>query len=182
MMFMTAKVDFKKIGLVLVILAAVITCLVLLFSGDSTPSAEPAGIAENDGRVRFLSECGWEVAPEPAQSGEVRIPGNPGEVFLRYNDLQKTQGYDLTRYGDRNVMRYVYEVRNYPGASEPVYATLLIYKDQVIGGDVTDTSPNGRVQGLRSTSSPQTPTEPQSPAVSEPSAVTGPSAASEPAS
>ena len=48
-------------------------------------------------------------------------------------------------------MRYVYQVKNFPNATDPVYATLLIYKDQVIGGDITDTSPTGAIQGLKST-------------------------------
>ena len=43
-------------------------------------------------------------------------------------------------------MRYVYTVKNYPGATEPVYATLLIYKNKVIGGDITDTAPGGKVK------------------------------------
>ena len=46
-------------------------------------------------------------------------------------------------------MRYVYLIKNYPGATDPVYATLLIYKDQIIGGDVTDTSAKGVIQGFQ---------------------------------
>ena len=30
-----------------------------------------------------------------------------------------------------------------------VYATLLIYKDKVIGGDVTDTAAKGHIRGFR---------------------------------
>ena len=45
-------------------------------------------------------------------------------------------------------MRYVYKVKNYPNATEPVYATLLIYKAQVIGGDVTDTGAKGVIRGF----------------------------------
>jgi hypothetical protein len=45
-------------------------------------------------------------------------------------------------------MRYVYKVNNYPDATEPVYATVLVWKDKIIGGDITDTSPKGIVQGL----------------------------------
>jgi hypothetical protein len=48
-------------------------------------------------------------------------------------------------------MRYVYKVNNFPDATKPVYATLLIYKNQVIGGDVTDTSAKGVVRGLQMT-------------------------------
>ena len=46
-------------------------------------------------------------------------------------------------------MRYVYKVENFPGATEPVYATLLIHKNEIIGGDITDTAPGGKVQGLK---------------------------------
>ena len=46
-------------------------------------------------------------------------------------------------------MRYVYKVSNYPGATEPVYATLLIYKNEIIGGDVTDSAPNGQIRGFK---------------------------------
>ena len=46
-------------------------------------------------------------------------------------------------------MRYVYKIENYPGATEPVYATLLIWKNQIIGGDITDTAANGMIQPLK---------------------------------
>ena len=59
-------------------------------------------------------------------------------------------------------MRFVYKVTNYPGATDPVYATVLIHKNQVIGGDVTNTAPGGKVQGFKmpqNDTSPTTPTE-----------------------
>ena len=46
-------------------------------------------------------------------------------------------------------MRYVYQVNNYPGATEPVYATVLISKNQVIGGDITDTAAKGVIRGFK---------------------------------
>ena len=57
-------------------------------------------------------------------------------------------------------MRYVYKVNNFPGATEPVYATLLVYKDQVIGGDITNTAATGTMQALtKLNSAPVDPTE-----------------------
>ena len=47
------------------------------------------------------------------------------------------------------MLRYVYKIKNYPGAADPVYATLLVYKGTTIGGDVTDTGAKGVVQGFR---------------------------------
>ena len=149
MMVMTAKVDIKKIIVALAAVAGVIILLVLLLGGgnNSAPTAAPS-VAGNDGRVQFLQSLGWEVSQSPTESGQVRIPQEQNEVFSRYNELQKSAGYDLSQYAGKTVMRYVYKVNNFPGATEPVYATLLVYKNQIIGGDITNTAANGTMQAL----------------------------------
>ena len=152
MMVMTAKVDIKKVLWIGGALVAAVILLILLFrsGGESTATAAP--LSANDGRVQLLQELGWEVSSSPVESGQVRIPETATQVYERYNALQKSQGYDLTQYAGKTVMRYVYKVNNFPGATEPVYATLLIYKNQIIGGDVTNTAANGVVQGLKKAS------------------------------
>ena len=155
MLVMTAKVDKKKIILVLAGAAALIAVLIMLFGGgnEATPSAAPS-MSSNDARVKFLTDFGWEVAASPVESGQVRIPDADSEVFERYNALQKSQGYDLSEFAGKTVMRYVYKIKNYPGAADPVYATLLVYKDQIIGGDVTDTSAKGVIRGFKMPATP----------------------------
>ena len=171
MMVMTAKVDLKKILLIVAAAAALIFAAILLLGGggQETPTAATVSPSGNDGRVQFLKNFGWEVTTSPTQSGQVRIPEDTSEVFDRYNTLQKGQGYDLSAYAGKNVMRYVYQVNNYPGATEPVYATLLVYKDQIIGGDVTDTAAHGKIRGFKM---PET--APTNPAASVPSESTLP--------
>lgn len=159
MMVMTAKVDFKKIMLALIAAAALVLALILMLGGkDTTQTAAPAPSA-NDGRVKFLTDFGWDVTTSPTESGRVRIPETPSEVFDRYNTLQKGQGYDLSKYAGKTVMRYVYKINNYPGATEPVYATLLVYKNQIIGGDVTDTAAKGHIRGFKMPEGGAQPTE-----------------------
>ena len=150
MMVMTAKVNLKKIMLILGAVAAVLLALILLLGGgnSATPTAAPA-VSGNDSRVQFLKNFGWEVSTSPTESSQVRIPQETSPVFDRYNTLQKGQGYDLSTYAGKNVMRYVYQINNYPGATAPVYATLLVHKNQVIGGDVTDTAAGGKIQGFK---------------------------------
>ena len=79
----------------------------------------------------------------------MKIPAQGSQVFARYNNLQKSQGYDLSKFAGKKVMRYVYKINNYPGATEPVYATLLIYKNEIVGGDVTDSAANGQIRGFK---------------------------------
>ena len=151
MMVMTAKVDMKKVIAILAAVAALIIGLIALLGEDAGSAATSAStaVSTNDDRVKFLTDLGWEVTTSPAETSQVRIPQEQSEVFDRYNALQKSQGYDLSAYAGKNVMRYVYKIENYPGATEPVYATLLIWKNQIIGGDITDTAANGMIQPLK---------------------------------
>ena len=148
MMVMTAKVNFKKLALILAAVAGVILAIVLLFGGgDATPTA--GTVSNNDSRVKFITDHGWDVSASPVESSQVRIPEEQSDVYSRYNALQKSQGYDLSQYAGKVAMRYVYKINNFPGATDPVYATVLVYKNQIIGGDITNTATKGVVQGFK---------------------------------
>lgn len=149
MLVMTAKVDKKKIAIIAAAALVLIIALILLLGGrDSATTAAPNAVSSNDDRIQFLESFGWEVVTSPSETSQVRIPAQTSEVFDRYNALQKTMGYDLSAFAGKTVMRYVYKVKNYPGATEPVYATILISDNQVIGGDVTDTAATGMISGF----------------------------------
>ena len=162
MFVMTAKVDIKKILIILAAAAGLIIALLVLFGGNNgsvTTATTP--VSGNDARIAFLKDLGWEVSASPAESSQVRIPQEQTQLYERYNALQKSCGYDLSQYAGKAVMRYVYKVNNFPGATEPVYATLLIHKNEVIGGDITDTSAKGVMQGLCKAEQPPQATVPQ---------------------
>lgn len=163
MMVMTAKVDPKKAIIAIALIFAVVLGLVLLMGGGKEASASPTGVSEAaeatkateaaevplDSRIKFLKDFGWEVRDTPKESNQVKVPDKSSTIFARYNALQLSQGYDLSEYAGKKVMRYVYEITNYPDASQPVYATLLVYKNQIIGGDITDTAVKGKIHGFR---------------------------------
>lgn len=155
MLVMTAKVNKTKILIAVGSVVAVIVLLIAMFGGGSAqPTVSVEKMDSNEARVKFLADLGWEAAAAPAESMQVRIPTESTEVFERYNRLQKSRGYDLSEYAGKTVMRYVYQITNYPGSTEPVYATLLIYKDRIIGGDITDTAPGGKIRPLGASSQP----------------------------
>ncbi len=161
MLVMTAKVDKKKIAIIFAAIVVAVAGLILLIGGggDAQPTVS-TNVSGNDARVEFLKGFGWDVTTSPVESSQVRIPEKSTEVLDRYNALQKSQGYDLSQYAGKTVMRYVYKINNFPGATEPVYATLLVYKDQVIGGDITNTAAKGQIQGFKMSAQLPAPTEP----------------------
>ena len=152
MMIMTAKVNIKKVLIVLGAISALLIGVIALFGGEdstATSATTSPAVSDNDSRVSFLKDFGWEVTTSPVESSQVRVPSDNSEVFDRYNQLQQAQGYDLYQYSGKKVMRYVYKVTNYPGATDPVYATVLVYKNKIIGGDVTNTASGGKIQSFK---------------------------------
>ena len=167
MIMMTAKVNMKKVLIALAAAAAVVVALFLTLGGQGADPAAVTTMSDNDSRVQFLTSKGWEVTTSPVESSQVRIPKEPSPVYERYNALQKSQGYDLTNFAGKTVMRYVYQVNNFPGATEPVYATVLVYKNQIIGGDITNTASKGAIQGLSENTAPTKETVPESSTATE---------------
>lgn len=156
MVILTAKVSKGKLAaIVLLILFVVVLLAVLLKNADEpTPGTDgeqtvsTSEVRTNEDRVAYLAQFGWEVSAEPVQTQEVRIPTDPSDVFERYNDLQLAQGFDLHDYAGKTVRRYVYEIENYPGGDGQYYATLLICKGAVIGGDVCAAEKGGVMHGF----------------------------------
>jgi hypothetical protein len=152
MLIYTAKVSKSKLAVVLLIAAALLG-LVLCLAAQSSGSADGDSAiatqgATNEDRVACLEALGWTVSPEPLTSQEVKIPTEWTEVYSRYNDIQLSQGFDLEKYAGKTVKRYVYAVTNYPDTDGQVIATLLVYKDRIIGGDISSTAQDGFLHGL----------------------------------
>lgn len=149
MVMFTAKLSKRKLLLAAAVLLVVIVALCLCLRSGSDPSdpAAPETVridaATNEGRIAFLADFGWLVSDQPVQTQEVRVPEDENEVFRRYNDLQLSQGYDLTQYTGKTLHRYVYSIENYPNGEGAYYATVLVYKHDVVGGDVCSAAQNG---------------------------------------
>ena len=153
MMIVSAKVSKRKFLTGLLIAAAVIALLVVLCdkadaSGDAVQDQISQGkAATNEERLAFLRSFGWDVTDAPTETQEVRIPEEFNDVFTRYNQLQLEQGYDLAPFSGKVVKRYVYQINNHPNGAD-YYATILIHKNQIIGGDITGTGAGGAIHGF----------------------------------
>lgn len=152
MMIVTAKLSKKALVTALLLAAAAAVCIFLLArpSGASAAAADARDVSAktNEQRIAFLAQYGYQVEPEPVQTQEVRIPKEFPDVLARYNEVQKAQGFDLSKLAGKQLMRYVYRVTNYPDADGEVLATLLVRKNRVVGGDVCSSAQDGFLHGF----------------------------------
>ena len=83
---------------------------------------------------------------------EVRLIGAEGDqlgvvAYAEAKRLAAEAGMDLEPYHGKRMKCYSYEVTNYPG--EPnVLAHLYVYKEKIVGGDVSSTALDGFMHGL----------------------------------
>ncbi|MGI6255935.1 MAG: DUF4830 domain-containing protein [Acutalibacter sp.] len=146
-MVVSLKANRKRI-LAFLVLAVIVAlaCFFLQSRGEEEP-AQPIPGGTNEERVAYLQSFGWQVQTEPTETREVMIPAEFNDVYTAYNTMQKAQGFDLEPYAGESCTQYLYKVENYPNETE-VYATLLVYGDQIIGGDVASTKVDGFMHGF----------------------------------
>ena len=104
-----------------------------------------------DDAANFLSQFGWVVDAGSAETREVTIPAEFDKVFAGYNELQRSQGLDLSKYKKKTVSRHTFTVTNYAeqvGVEGTVYANVLVYRNRVIGGDICSADVNGFIHGF----------------------------------
>ena len=165
--------SIKFFAVICVALAALITLIAFVPAYAGGDSAVPGGVAVDapeaesgstvsyrydkvksaDDAAAFLSQFGWVVDAGSVETREVTIPAEFDKVFAGYNELQKSQGLDLSKYKKKTVTRHTFTVTNYKGPdgeSYPgtVYANVLVYRNRVIGGDICSADVNGFIHGF----------------------------------
>ncbi|MBQ7319587.1 MAG: DUF4830 domain-containing protein [Clostridia bacterium] len=113
---------------------------VQVISYEKVKSAEDA--------ARFLAQFGWEVNVSDVEEVGAKLPATFDKILTAYNELQMRQGLNLSKYKNKEITRYTFEVNNYPGADGPVLANVLVYRNRVIGGDLCSADVTGFVTGF----------------------------------
>ena len=146
------SVKRNQLKLILTVVFVVVSVFMLAFLSKNGKTEQTSAdkkitlTAENEEqRVSFLSQFGWQVDENSAEVTEVIIPEEFDDVYTSYNELQCRQGFDLTKYAGKRVKKWNYTVTNYPGYENKICirATLLVSDGVVIGGDICSVELDG---------------------------------------
>ena len=113
-------------------------------ASSSATEIDFSGIKTNEDRVKFIENFGIKVEETPVEEEAFRMPENFDRVILGYNELQKKQGLDLSKYQKKRVTRYTYKVTNYDAESD-VYANLFVFRGKIVACDICSANPDGFV-------------------------------------
>ena len=113
----------------------------------SASGVDYSGIKTSEDRLEFIRSFGVEVDPESEKAEAFRMPESFDRVIMGYNELQKRQGLDLSKYTNKRVTRYTYTVTNYGGEGE-TYVNLFVYRGRIVACDISSADPSGFVLPL----------------------------------
>ena len=142
----------KFFGVIALTLVILVTAIAVGQSGVVAVSADAkinfGGIETNEERIAFIKQFGVDVSGEAKESVTFTVPENFDSVISGYNELQRSQGLDITKYKNKKVTRYTYETEKYRDYDGAVYVNLIIYKNTVVACDVSSADPTGFVEPL----------------------------------
>ena len=141
----------KKRAILVGVLAILLIAGGLLWRGLSREAEAPEEtvLRDNEDRIAYLKDLGWEVDEEPVESMELELPEELTGSYAAYNELQLAQGFDLRDYLGQGVSRWTYQVRNYPDRPEDVQLNLYLCEDRPIAGDIIAGGEGGFQDTLR---------------------------------
>ncbi|MBQ6570509.1 MAG: DUF4830 domain-containing protein [Clostridia bacterium] len=152
------KTSKKEIILLIIGIIAFIGAIIFAISSSSAPvnaGAINGGVScrveDSAQRENFLRAFGWEIDKNPTDVREIIIPIDFSPVYEKYNQLQKQQGFDLENYKGKKVKLWTYHITNYP-EKDNVYANMLVFENNVIGGDVCSYELDGFMHGFNAES------------------------------
>lgn len=123
--------------------AVLLVVIVGLFSIDN---------ATNQMVVDYIESLGWQIDPSPTEISHLTIPASFDAVYTTYNAVQIGSGFDLTEYRGKKVSRYSYRVLNHKSSGErEVIASVLVYENRIIAGDISSADMNGFMHALTET-------------------------------
>jgi hypothetical protein len=152
MLVYTAKMSKKK-GIIFILLLGVVLCAIIICASlrdgktAVSSSALSAVVKNEEQRITYLENLGWDVG-NLIEEQTIVIPREFDDVYNEYNEIQKEQGFDLSQYGGMEAKRYTYEILNYPESDVPVVADIIVFRNEIIAGDVQSTSLDGFMEGI----------------------------------
>lgn len=116
---------------------------------NAAETVDYGNIRTNEDRHAFIAQFGYEVEKEPLETVEFTLPAEFDRILAGYNEIQKQQGLDLSRYAKKTLTRYTYTVKNYEGYEGTVYINLLQHRDRIVACDICSADPAGFVSPLK---------------------------------
>ncbi|MBO5377482.1 MAG: DUF4830 domain-containing protein [Ruminiclostridium sp.] len=136
---------FTRILLSAVILITAVTAVICNVSADEPDGSTAALVAA------FIEENGYKVSSPLTK--EITIPSEFSDVYEKYNELQRRQGFDLRRHKGKSAVSYTFNVTGYVDKNgkpdSDVQIHIIVCDGKIVAADIASTRLDGFMEAVR---------------------------------
>lgn len=136
---------FTRILLSAVILITAVTAVICNVSADEPDGSTAALVAA------FIEENGYKVSSPLTK--EITIPSEFSDVYEKYNELQRRQGFDLRRHKGKSAVSYTFNVTGYVDKNgkpdSDVQIHIIVCDGKIVAADIASTRLDGFMEALK---------------------------------
>ncbi len=138
------RLNNKRI-IVLLVAAIAVTAALVTARYRSVTAQKPEAVKCSDTAeiAAYLKDFGLEVTE--CVVDEITVPEVFGKVYSDYNEIQKSQGFDLSEYKGKRLLRYTFAVVG----EENCFAEVLTFNKTVVGADIYSVEADGFIKALK---------------------------------
>ncbi len=151
MFFLNFKLPKKYILLcfLLIVLCVIVVLNICAGKTIAPPHETFQGCSDDFSVADYITSFGPDIDVSSCKVDEITVPHIFNEVYESYNEIQKSQGFDLELYKGKVLTRYTYSVINYPGDDSNVFAEVLVLDGVVVAADIYSTDSDGFILPLK---------------------------------
>lgn len=120
--------------------------VILIFGQFSSVAVADDNGKTNGNRIDFIKGLGYTPVEEAVEVKNITIPYEFSDVYEEYNCLQLEAGFDLKGFCGLEVIRYTYTLTD--GKKGDLRANLLVFNNEIIGGDISSVAIDGEMLPL----------------------------------
>lgn len=130
----------KYLGVILCLLIALVVTVGMV----SSQKLKRIDGSTNALRTEYLQRLNIQVDDSKVSSKSIVIPKRFSRLYKEYNRLQQESGFDLSKYKGKRATLYTYPIIGAERSAE-----LIVYKDSIIGGNITPNQIGVAMQPLK---------------------------------
>ena len=139
----------RRDGAIYIILLSLLLIGLVLTVGNDHGGFSGVSVKSPEDLSAFLTSMGYECNITTLTMQNAVLPEQFDDTFIAYNSIQLQQNCDLSQYAGKEVTVYTVDILNYPTETDGVLATVIVYKNRVIGGDIHAAAMDGFMVPLK---------------------------------
>lgn len=145
MLYGDFRLNCIKTGLLTAFAAVLLAATVFFGLRKSVYGTDAAVSADVTTPGEYLSSFGFSF--EAPVKDEVTVPYVFEAVYENYNAIQRSQGFDLSKYKGKTLTRYTYPLLE--ENRDDRFAEILLYGDMIVGADIYSVGFDGEMTALK---------------------------------